>query len=202
MTHSLRLIASTGLLAAALAAPLPAASHGSEGDHSHGPEPASRVQPAWPQVEAASETFELVAQLRAGELVVLVDRYATNEPVLGATLEVGSGALKAQAVFRPEQGDYLVKDAPLLQALARPGEHPLVFTLRAGADNDLLDATLRQRAAGPDPSVAASARLRGALDRAPAALWGLGAVAVLVAVVLVWRWKRRRSRTRLQGGLR
>ena len=29
----------------------------------------------------------MVAQLRAGELVILIDRYETNEPVLGAKLD-------------------------------------------------------------------------------------------------------------------
>lgn len=205
MTHRLRLLASIGLLAAALGGPLPAASHGSEGDHSHGPEPVVRLQPGWPQAEAASEAFELVVQLRAGELVVLVDRYASNEPVLGATLEVESGALKAVATFRPEQGDYIVKDAPLLQALAAPGDHPLVFTLRAGTDNDLLDTTLRQQVSKPPTAQAPLQRLGLPLDRNQAIWWGASALALVLAGALTWRWTRRHSPARSlfrRGGLR
>jgi hypothetical protein len=95
-----------------------------------------------PRVEAKSEVFELVASLRGGELTIWVDRYETNEPVLGAMLEVESGAHKALATFRPEAGEYVVTDAALLKSLAVPGEHALVFTLAAGAEADLLDGTL------------------------------------------------------------
>lgn len=134
----------TSLGALVLAGPLALAgpgAHGPNGEHLDAPA-ASLVLPALPRLETATEAFELVAELRAGELVILVDRYETNEPVLGATLEVESGALKAVADYRTEQGDYVVSDPALLQALARPGEHPLVFTLLAGEDSDLLDATL------------------------------------------------------------
>ena len=95
-----------------------------------------------PRVEAKSELFELVANLKPGELSILVDRYESNEPVLGAQLEVESGSLKAVAAFRADKGDYVVTDAALLKALAAPGEHALVFTLMAGKDSDLLDGTL------------------------------------------------------------
>jgi hypothetical protein len=124
--------------APALAGP---GAHGPNGEHLDGPAP-MRAALALPRVEAQTEAFELVAELRAGELVIVVDRYDSNEPVLGAKLEVESGPLKAVATFRAEQGDYAVTDAALLKALAGPGEHALVFTLVAGTDSDLLDGTL------------------------------------------------------------
>jgi hypothetical protein len=124
--------------AAASAAP---GAHGPNGEHLDGP--AQAVAGAQhPRVEARSELFELVAQLKGGELSILIDHYDSNEPVLGAGLEVESGALKATASFRAESGDYVVTDAALLKALAAPGQHPLVFTLVAGKESDLLDATL------------------------------------------------------------
>lgn len=126
------------LNATALAAP---GAHGPNGEHLDAPA-AAMVASTLPRLEAASESFELVAELRAAELVLVVDRYETNEPVLGARLEVESGGLKAVAAFRAEQGDYAVTDAALLKALAVPGEHGLVFTLVAGAESDLLDGTL------------------------------------------------------------
>jgi hypothetical protein len=101
-----------------------------------------RAASALPRVDAATDAFELVAELRSGELSILIDRYETNEPVSNATLEVESGALKAVAAFRAEQGDYVVTDAALLKSLAAPGEHGVVFTLVAGKDSDLLEGTL------------------------------------------------------------
>lgn len=115
--------------------------HGPNGEHLDAPTSAAMAS-TLPRLEAKSEVFELVAELRASELVILVDRFETNEPVLGAKLEVESGGLKAVAAFRAEQGDYAVTDAAMLKALAAPGEHGLVFTLVAGADSDLLDGTL------------------------------------------------------------
>lgn len=95
-----------------------------------------------PRLEASSELFELVGRLHAGELSILVDRYETNEPVLGARVEVKLGELKAPAKFHADHGDYAVDDAAFLKALAAPGEHALLFTIVAGEDSDLLDATL------------------------------------------------------------
>jgi hypothetical protein len=115
--------------------------HGPNGEHLDAPT-ARLAGPALPRLEARTEAFELVAELRAAELVIVIDRYETNEPVLGAKLEVESGSLKAVAAFRAEQGDYVVTDAALLKALKTPGEHGVVFMLVAGADSDLLDGTL------------------------------------------------------------
>ena len=72
-----------------LLANLPAAAgpgaHGPNGEHLDSPATA-RTTSALPRVDAQTETFELVAELRASELVVLIDRYATNEPVLAPGL--------------------------------------------------------------------------------------------------------------------
>jgi membrane fusion protein, heavy metal efflux system len=95
-----------------------------------------------PRLEASSELFELVARLEGGELSILVDRYETNEPVLGALVEVALGDLKAKATFHTDHGDYAVDDKAMLQALSKSGEHGLVFTVTAGDEVDLLDGTL------------------------------------------------------------
>ncbi len=131
------------LAGSALAGP---GAHGPNGEHLDAPS-ARPSGPAWPRVEAHTEAFELVAELRAAELVIVVDRYDTNEPVLDAKLEVESGGLKALAGFRPEHGDYAVTDAALLKALAAAGEHGLVFTLITASESDLLDGTLLTAAA-------------------------------------------------------
>jgi hypothetical protein len=115
--------------------------HGPNGEHLDGPATTSMAS-TLPRLEAQSESFELVAELRPEKLVIVVDRYETNEPVLGAQIEVESGGVKAVATFRAEQGDYVITDTALRKALAAPGEHGLVFTLVAGAESDLLDGTL------------------------------------------------------------
>lgn len=190
----------------ALAAP---GAHGPNGEHLDSPS-TMRAASALPRVEAKSEAFELVAELRASELTILVDRYESNEPVLGAKLEVESGPLKAIAAFRAEQGDYVVTDAAMLKALAAPGEHGLVFTLVAGKDSDLLDGTL----VGTAARVAASAKddhghAHGGDDHGhdhdhelERAAWIGAGVAVLGLIGgIAWWRQRRREAGKLQGGL-
>ena len=182
--------------------------HGPNGEHLDGPTPV-RAASALPRVEAKSETFELVAELRPSELAIVVDRFESNEPVLGAQLEVESGSLKAVAAFRAEQGDYAVTDAALLKALAAPGEHGLVFTLVAGKDSDLLDGTLVGTAsrvvtatAKNDHGHAPGGDDHGhdhALERA--AWIGAGIAALGLISGIAWWRQRRRDAGKLQGGL-
>lgn len=189
------------LSASALAGP---GAHGPNGEHLDAPTSAV-MSSTLPRMEAKSESFELVVELRASELVIVVDRYETNEPVLGAKIELESGGLKAVAAFRAEQGDYFVTDAALLKALKATGEHGLVFTLVAGADSDLLDGTL---------VTAASHDTSGKSDRGHShddhghdhelerAAWIGGGVAALALIGgLVWRRQRRRSAGAMKGAL-
>lgn len=181
--------------------------HGPNGEHLDGPA-TMHAASALPRVEAKSEAFELVAELRASELAILIDRYESNEPVLGAKLEVESGPLKVVAAFRAEQGDYVVTDAAMLKALAAPGEHGLVFTLVAGKDSDLLDGTLVGMAA----RVAAAAKddhghAHGGDDHGhdhelERAAWiGAGVAALGLIGGIAWWRQRRRETGKLQGGL-
>jgi len=104
----------------------------------HGPPTAPAVQASVPRVAAISEEFELVGVVSGGNLVVYLDRFATNEPVAGATLELESGAVKAVGTAAPEPGTYALP----LGALASPGKHALVFTVAVGNESDLLSGTL------------------------------------------------------------
>ncbi len=90
-----------------------------------------------PRVAAASPDIELVAELRKEALLIYLDRFATNEPLSGAKIEVEEGANRGTAVTVGE-GLYQVS-APWL---ARPGRHPLVFTVHAKDLDDLLNGTL------------------------------------------------------------
>jgi hypothetical protein len=208
--------AAMALLAHTTAMAAPGA-HGPNGEHLDAPT-TMRAASALPRVEAKSETFELVAELRTGELVIVVDRFESNEPVLGAQLEVESGSLKAVAAFRAEQGDYAVTDAAMLKALAAAGEHGLVFTLVAGKDSDLLDGTLV--AAGGGGTMAATndhdhGHAHGTDDhehdhghghghdheRERAAWIGAGVAALGLIGGIVWWRQRRRAAGKLPGGL-
>ena len=184
-----------GLTATLLALmPLPSwagpGAHGPNGEHLDSPKSDNSMQ-AGLRIEANSDLFELVATLTNGELSIFIDRFVTNAPLLQAQVEVESGSLKAQAKFRAEIGDYLINDPALLQKLSTPGEHPLVITVIAGKDSDLLDAVLR----------------------VPASLavddhhfhwewWALGALASLVLLVIATaRLRKQRQRRFSKGGL-
>lgn len=208
--------AAIALLAHTTAMGAPGA-HGPNGEHLDAPT-TMRAASALPRVEAKSETFELVAELRTGELVIVVDRFESNEPVLGAQLEVESGSLKAVAAFRAEQGDYAVTDAAMLKALAAAGEHGLVFTLVAGKDSDLLDGTLVAAGGGGAAAMAASndhdhdhGHAHGTDDRGHGhghdhererAAWiGAGVAALGLIGGIAWWRQRRRAAGKLPGGL-
>lgn len=131
---------------AAIAGP---GAHGPDGEHLDAPT-GSAVADAGPRIETFTESFELVGRLQGNELSILVDRYASNEPVLDGKLEVESNGITASAKFHADHGDYAVDDEKLIQALSKPGKHPLVFTLAAGNENDLLEATMEVKASDID----------------------------------------------------
>lgn len=151
--------------------------HGPNGEHLDGPAGSAHAPTtAAPRLETRSEAFELVATLAGGELSLLIDRYETNEPVLGATVEVESGGHKAQARFHADHGDYAVVDEAFLKAVSAPGEHALIITVTAGEQADLLDGVLKvmpEAAAADDHGHdhAATSRL----------IWMAGGLAVLTA---------------------
>lgn len=114
---------------------LPAWAHGDE-DHGDGAKPAMAADSA-PRASAQTEEFELVAVVEGGKLTLYLDRFATNEPVADAQIEVESGALQAVAT-QVAPGVY---SAPG-EAFAKPGKYPLAISVQAGDTSDLLTATL------------------------------------------------------------
>ena len=202
--HLLAAAAMTLLLLAnppALAGP---GAHGPNGEHLDGPA-TLRATSALPRVEAKSEAFELVAELRATELIIVIDRFESNEPVLGAKLEVENGAFKAVAAYRAEQGDYVVTDAALLKSLAAPGEHGLVFTLLVGQDSDLLDGTLVNATGGAAVGPVGARKADHDHDHdheLERATWiGAGISALGLIGGIAWWRQRRQAVGKLQGGL-
>jgi ABC-type nickel/cobalt efflux system permease component RcnA len=181
--------------------------HGPNGEHLDAPATAAAPGHGRPRIEAKTEQFELVATLGGGEFSMLIDRYATNEPVLNAQVEVESGGLKAKAPFHDDIGDYAVADEALLKLLATPGEHALVITVIHGNESDLLDATLTVSAAQAQGAAEASHNHDHAGGEghdhehtsSSRKLWtGVGVIAAVLIAITAWR--RRAGATRWNGG--
>lgn len=179
-----RLAAALGaaMLAGATALAAPGA-HGPNGEHLDAPAVSGGAVNAAPRFEAQSDMFEVVGRLQGGEFSMLINRFATNEPVLNAKVEIESGAVKAQAKFHADLGDYAVDDAAMLKALSLPGDHPLVITVLAGAEADLLDGTLHVTVPADDHDNGVSYWL-----------WLVLLLAVLMALGFYYRRKARSSR--------
>jgi hypothetical protein len=110
-----------------------------------------------------SEAFELLVLARDAKLLIYLDRFRTNEPVEGATIQVDTPAGSATA----QAGEPYKVEAPWL----RPGRHDLLFTITAGADVDVLTATLvipenmAQSSPAPGSSLIGSAFATGLKER-------------------------------------
>jgi hypothetical protein len=186
------------LLATSLPARAGPGAHGPNGEHLDGPATGAAGTESTPRMEAKSEAFELVARLGGGELSILIDRFETNEPVLNAQVEVESGRLKAVAKFHADQGDYAVDDAALLSALGQPGAHPIVVTLIAGKESDLLEGMLQvTTVVSTEPGHGHSHEPGGAHDEVHAATgkkWRVPALILAataaLGVLLLFRRKR------------
>ena len=126
------------LLATVLAFPAWAGGDASDG-HSHaGSAPAPvPVTASAPRAVAATEDFEVVAILDGKHLVVYVDRFASNEPVAKAKVEVEGAGLKGLAK-EATPGTYVMD----LAAALAPAKHALTISIEAGDTADLLSATL------------------------------------------------------------
>lgn len=100
-----------GVLTTFAASPIQA--HPGHGDDA----PAPALGNASPRTEAHSDLFELVATVKAGAAVIYLDRFATNEPVEGASIEVGEGDTAA--------GRHLQADRAIAgpTRASRPGAH-------------------------------------------------------------------------------
>ena len=143
--------------------------HTGHGDEA--PTPASGA--AAPRAEANSALFELVATVRGGAAILYLDRFATNEPVMDASIDVGEGDTTTTAAPQSD-GTYRL-EAPWL---TQPGRHELVFTVTAGDNADLLNASLDLPADDHPASAGVSgprARLQAALgDRRGPVIAALG----------------------------
>ena len=105
-------------------------------EHSHEPMAATGAATS-PRISSHSELFELVGVVENGEMKIYLDRYASNEPVTDARIEVEAGAARGSAAPLAD-GSYSFRH----EVLARPGTLPVSFVVAAGKDTDLLAGDL------------------------------------------------------------
>lgn len=105
--------------------------------HDHGEVPRTAV-PVAPRGEAQSGDFALVAVLRERELVIYLDRFATNEPIRGAVIEAlvpeGNGTALAN-----EDGTYRL---PAKWADGSKDHYDLIFTVTVDDVSEILPVTI------------------------------------------------------------
>jgi len=105
--------------------------------HDHGDEAPAATGTASPRISVHSDLFELVGIVDHDTMTIYLDRYASNEPVRGAKIEVEVGEVKAIAAEQAD-GSYLFKHA----VLDKEGSLSLAFTVTAGTEVDLLAGDL------------------------------------------------------------
>lgn len=183
---------SLAALAFSIALPLCAApgAHGPDGEHLDAPA-STFAGSARPLLETSSDLFELVAELKDNQLHIYIDRYASNEPVTDATVEVESAALSAAAAYQTAGGYYLLEASALLETLGKAGEHPLMFTILAGDEADLLNGVLDTRRAVSLQDQTHSHALEWTA-------WGLGGLFATGALLLAIRRRQQQSTQRGQ----
>lgn len=169
--------AATTFLPNAVAGP---GAHGPNGEHLDGP-PTTATASAAPSVEAKSDLFELVGRVSGGGLALLIDRFATNAPVMRAAVTVELGALKSVAKFHDEIGDYSIDDPAFVAALLAPGTHALVFTIIDGNDSDLLEGSLVVPTSSTDNGTQSHAYFGFGWR-----YWLAGAVVIVAVLLALW----------------
>ena len=167
------LIALIGFCATAVAAP----SLQANGGHDHAAATVATVANVAPRVEAASETFELVGIVRGDAMIVFLDRFADNAPVIQATIDVTGDGSTVRPAPLPD-GSFLLRP-PWLE---RTGRIDLVFAIAAGEDSDLLIGTLELPGDDAESGAAEASTMAG-FARSPLA-WAMGAVLLLVGVAI------------------
>ena len=113
----------------------------------HGGERSKTIATSLPRAEAASDNFEAVAVAKNGELVIYLDRFATNEPIPDAsvTVETPQGSVDAKP---SADGTYRLP-APWSTSA---GHYDLLLTVTKGSVADVLTLTLDVAPAAQAPA--------------------------------------------------
>ncbi len=141
--------------------------------------PASAAEAARPSFEAHSELFELVGRIRDGRLILTLDDWASNEPISGARIEIDFAGHSHIAEARAD-GTYTLDATPF----AAPATYPLIITVTAGEQSDLLATDL---VVGDSATAGAIAAGIGSREI------GVAATLALLAAVVADRMRRRKG---------
>ncbi len=128
------------LLVGMISLPLPVLAHGGE-DHSHDEEsPPPILAPANSGIrwELNSPDVELLGIISAGKLTLHVDRFATNEPIPNAKVNLESKGKKL--TLQTDANGIAQTDADWLST---PGHYNITATILAKGMNDLLIGTVK-----------------------------------------------------------
>jgi hypothetical protein len=158
------------------------------GGHDHGEAKPAAGALALPRFATQSDLFDAVGVLSNGELIVFVDRAATNEPVNNASVELESGSTKLIGKFEEKLGEYHFDGKPFTTA----GEYSITLTIKAGQDNDLLTADLEVRSV--DQGVTGQEHSHGWQRAAQWSVVGLALAAILFFIAYFLLRKRRNGR--------
>ena len=168
------------LLATVIAFPVWAGGDSSDGHTHAAPEPLPVVT-LTPRAAAATEEFEVVAAIEGKKLVVYLDRFASNEPVTKAVVEVEGGGLKGVA-GEIAPGTYALDVATAMS----PGKHPLTIAIEAGDTTDLLTTTL-----DISPAAAGEEHVHGWSERI---VWIVAGLLLLAAGAMLAMRRRNKSK--------
>jgi RND family efflux transporter MFP subunit len=153
--------------------------HGGEdhGDEARAPVSLSTSGSA---LELKSPEVELLGVLQDGKLTVFADRYATNEPILNAKIELDSNGRKLQ-LLATKEGSYTAA----ADWLKQPGTHEVVVSVEANGLEDLLIGSLQIPGLKPD-----EAHGRVWLDYGK---WAAAGIAGVIAMLVLFKLIRRRK---------
>jgi hypothetical protein len=168
------------LLATVIAFPAWAGGDSSDGHTHAAPEPIPVVTLS-PRAAAATEEFEVVAAIEGKKLVVYLDRFASNEPVTKAVVEIDGGGLKGVA-GEIAPGTYTLNLATAMS----PGKYPLTIAIEAGDTTDLLTTTL-----DISPAAAGKEHVHGWSERI---VWIVAGLLLLAAGAMLAMRRRNKSK--------
>ena len=158
--------------------PPAAFAHGGE-DHGDEAKAPVGLSASGPQLELKSPDVELSGVLQDGKLTVYADRYATNEPILNAKIELESNGRKL-LMLPAKDGSYTAA----ADWLKQPGKHEIVVSVEAVGLQDLLIGTLQV------PGLKPAVQARSWLDYGK---WAAGGIAGVIALLVLFKLMRRRK---------
>ncbi|OYY62249.1 MAG: HlyD family secretion protein [Hydrogenophilales bacterium 28-61-11] len=151
-------------------------------DHSHGPEvsvPVAAPATSGERLELNSPDVELLGILSDGKITIFADRYATNEPILNAKIELESNGRTLQ-LRAMKEGSYTAA----ADWLKQPGAHEVVVSVEANGLQDLLIGTLQV------PGLKPEAHGRAWLNYGK---WAAGGIVGVIALLVLFKRMRRRK---------